>query len=113
MNKSESLKALLIRLELELKTLSFWSTTAPSPQALNSTMPFAYDTMTFEQWLQFIFIPKMTALIDANGPLPNQIGLRPMAEQVYASNRDRLMPLLRLLADIDALLTGKSTQEPS
>ena len=42
-------------LELGLRDLGLWSDARPEPEALASTMPFCYDTLELEQWLQFIF----------------------------------------------------------
>ena len=35
-----------------------------------STMPFMYDTLQVEEWLQWVFVPRLHALLDANAPLP-------------------------------------------
>ena len=41
-------------LELGLRDLGLWSDVRPDPEALASTMPFCYDTLELEQWLQKI-----------------------------------------------------------
>ncbi|MFS1423577.1 YqcC family protein [Shewanella sp. 10N.286.48.B5] len=94
----------LIQIEQNLKDANFWSSTKPSAQALASSSPFACDTMGFEQWLQFIFIPKMQQLICMKQALPTQIALAPMAAHVW-SQRDDLNPLIRLLAELDTFLS--------
>ncbi|RPA62764.1 YqcC family protein [Shewanella frigidimarina] len=73
----------LIKLEQLLKGFQLWSDTSPPVSALTSTAPFSCDVMAFEQWLQFIFIPKMTELVVQRQPLPTNMALAPMAEHVW------------------------------
>lgn len=89
-----------------LKAHDLWTSQPPSTAALASSAPFACDTMPFEQWLQYIFIPKMKALIESRQPLPSSIALLPMGEYVYA-NQTHLGELLLVFASIDELLTGQ------
>ena len=72
---------LLDELSDTLKVHQLWSNTPPNTAAFASTAPFCYDTMRFEQWLQFVFIIKMKQLIAANQPLPKGAYITPMAEQ--------------------------------
>jgi len=62
---SDLVKALLGELETELKQQQLWAAAPPDAAALASTLPFCYDTMPLENWLQFIFLPRMQALLDA------------------------------------------------
>ncbi|WP_153916391.1 YqcC family protein [Shewanella sp. TC10] len=94
----------LKQLEQQLIQSALWSQTVPSEQALASTAPFACDSLRFEQWLQFIFIPKMNQLIAQGLPLPTQISLSPMAEQAWVNHQD-LSTLTALLGQIDDFLT--------
>lgn len=98
--------ALLVELELALRSSRLWSSTLPTPAALSSSAPFACDTMPFESWLQFIFIPKMMTIIETEQVLPRKIALLPMAEQVYAGEQ-QLAHLFTALKNIDALLCGQ------
>ncbi|WP_137226548.1 YqcC family protein [Shewanella sp. MEBiC00475] len=75
----------LIKLEQLLKAYDLWSETPPPETAMVSTAPFCCDVMAFEQWLQFIFIPKMTELVVLQQPLPTNMALAPMAEHVWQS----------------------------
>ncbi|GIU16713.1 MULTISPECIES: YqcC family protein [unclassified Shewanella] len=94
----------LLALETELAKHSLLSTAVPTEQALASTAPFACDVMPFEQWLQFIFLPKMHYLIDNQIPLPTAISIAPMAEHVWAANIE-YKRIIQLLTELDALLT--------
>ncbi|MDZ7925176.1 MAG: YqcC family protein [Marinagarivorans sp.] len=50
---------LLHSLVLELKRLGEWQATPPSPAQLASQWPFCVDTLTFYQWLQWVFVIKI------------------------------------------------------
>ena len=77
----KEVEILIIKLEQSLREAMLWSSSIPSNQALQSMVPFAFDSMAFEQWLQFIFIPKMSELIRTEKALPTNLELLPMAEQ--------------------------------
>jgi uncharacterized protein YqcC (DUF446 family) len=96
---------LLQRIEAELKILQWWSNQVPSTAAMASTAPFACDLMTLEQWLQFIFLPKMQALVDQRLPLPRNCHIRPMAELAWAPLTATQQPLLDALKNLDTLLS--------
>ncbi len=96
---------LLQQIEAEMKALQWWSQQVPSAQALASTAPFACDVMTLAQWLQFIFLPKMQALVDERLPLPRNCHIRPMAELAWASLTATQLPLLDALKNLDTLLS--------
>jgi len=94
----------LLLIERELKVQGWWVTQAPSAQALASTVPFAVDTMPFEQWLQWIFLPRMAQIIEGGHALPNASGVLVMAETVFASRPEQSRELRRLLAAFDRLI---------
>ncbi|WP_250885746.1 YqcC family protein [Shewanella jiangmenensis] len=94
------LASLLVQLELSLKHHGLWQSAAPSAAALASSAPFCCDTLSFEQWLQFIFIPRVNALLDAGHTLPRPMALLPMAEHVWAA-KPELTPLVQLIALLD------------
>jgi len=97
--------SLLIDLEQELRVMNLWEFIEPSPDALASTEPFAIDTLTFPQWLQFIFIPKMAFLIDQQ-TLPANCSIAPMAEEYFAATQLASNGLIRHLGTIDELITN-------
>lgn len=93
----------LLQLEMELRRQDLWQAEPPAPEALASTEPFCVDTLTLPQWLQFIFLPRMSQLIELEQPLPRQCGIAPVAEEFFR-NTGGAEPLIKLLADIDARL---------
>lgn len=64
------LNALLDLLSQALKKHNMWPLCVPEDSAFESTQPFCLDTMTFNEWLAFVFIPKMKALIESAQPIP-------------------------------------------
>jgi len=96
---------LLQQIESEMKALQWWSHQVPSAKALASTAPFACDQMTLAQWLQFIFLPRMQALVDDRLPLPRNCHIQPMAEMAWAPLSAAQRPLLDALKTLDALLS--------
>ncbi|MEW5680809.1 MAG: YqcC family protein [Pseudomonadota bacterium] len=102
---TEQIQSLLDALERELKQLELWSLVQPDEQALQSRLPFCIDTLRFEQWLQFIFIPKIQLLLDNASPLPTKIALLPLAEQVFKDTDTRFSRLLSIISALDSRLT--------
>ena len=77
----KEVEILIVKLEQRLREAILWSTDSPSVEPLQSKLPFALDVMPFEQWLQFIFIPKMSVIVSSKNSLPGNLKLLPMAEQ--------------------------------
>ena len=109
-NISSTLRQQLQQLEAELRAASLWSAQPPSPEAMASTMPFMYDTLLLEQWLQWVFVPRMHALLDAQAALPGTCSVHPLAEHEWSSRLGhvRYQAALAVLAEIDRTLSGDS-----
>ncbi len=101
---------LLTRLEDELKANALWQATRPSEVALSSLQPFCIDTLSFEQWLQFVLIDRFKALLAMGMQLPNNISVCPMAEETFKHLGDDASELINIIADIDEHLSGKRVQ---
>lgn len=94
-------------LQAQLQALDLWSATPPSPEALASTMPFMYDTLQFHQWLQWVFMPRLHALIEAGSPLPGNCHTHALGEHEFARLAPRdCGPLLAVLQRIDQRLNA-------
>ncbi|WKE64534.1 YqcC family protein [Gallaecimonas kandeliae] len=101
---------LISLIEMEMRQHGLWSDVEPSAEALASTQPFAVDTLDFEQWVQFIYLPKLTVLIQV-GNVPHNVSVCPMAEEAWRHHGDKVMVLLDRIADLDELLSGKRVRE--
>jgi uncharacterized protein YqcC (DUF446 family) len=77
----------------------------PCDKAMQSMVPFAFDSMPFEQWLQFIFIPKMLDIVSSEKVLPKNLKMLPIAEQRF-SHLDSHRKVIGLIKQIDLMFTG-------
>lgn len=105
MTRVARLQSLLMDLECELRSLELWQAETPSAEALASVQPFCIDSLTFEQWLQFIFLPRMTELLANQLPLPAKCQLSPMGEEAFSGRELPTASLLSVLAAIDSQFT--------
>ena len=96
----------LLLIERELHVLGCWSVESPAEEALASQEPFCVDTLDFDQWLQWIFLPRMKDIIEQDRPLPSVSGIRQMAEMVYVDRPGQAGELLQLLGAFDRLIAG-------
>lgn len=96
----------LMDIEKELRDLRLWQAEMIAEEALMSVQPFAVDAMTFPQWLQFVFLPRMYFLLDEQLPLPSNSAIAPMAEQYFSGLNLPVARLTAQLQKIDALLTN-------
>ena len=95
--------SLLIDLEMELRHLQLWRSQQPSAQALASTVPFCVDTLGFDEWLQFVFLPTLQQMIALEMTLPSNCQITPMAEEFLRARSNQALPAERLLAVLTAL----------
>ena len=65
----------------------------------------ALDTLDFDQWLQWMLLPKMNDLLLRQLPLPDNCAIHPMAEEVYDQEDAGAVRLISIIAEIDTLLT--------
>jgi uncharacterized protein YqcC (DUF446 family) len=99
--------SLLIDIEAELRRLDLWEWKAPSAAALASTEPFCVDTLSFPQWLQFVFMPRMYALLEMERLPPGRCEIRPLAEQYFSEGRLPAAGLIAAVGRLDELLNDR------
>lgn len=105
--QQESL-TLLTELEDALKQHALWQEIAPEPDQLNSKLPFAIDSLSFAQWLQFVFLPRIYQQVSAEGALP-AMNVAPAADiylQEQAPHAQRT--LVSIIVQLDRLSQEKS-----
>ncbi len=96
----------LLGIEKELRRLGLWAERPPSPEALNSALPFCYDTLNLTQWVQFVLVVRLKALMEAAEPLPRQCDIAPYAVEALRFVEKDTDHLLQLLRELDRLLTA-------
>lgn len=93
----------LDEIEAELKRIGYWQEEALPPEAYNITQAFGMDTMTAEQWLQFILIPRARKILGGEGQFPESSATGAFALRSFPG----LNSLINLLYDFDELITAR------
>ena len=96
----------LDELQQTMQRLNLWQAVLPAQEAFLSEEPFALDTMEPVEWLQWVFIPRMYALLESGAPLPNQIAISPYIEEAL-KEFDHLADLLAPLVALENLLQNQ------
>ncbi|MEP9318317.1 YqcC family protein [Pseudomonas sp. LABIM340] len=95
----------LLLIERELRAIGMWGVESPSTDRLSSIEPFCVDTLALEEWLQWIFLPRMKLIIESGADLPSASGIRAIAEMAYANEGARVAALLDALGAFDQLIS--------
>ena len=93
----------LQQLRTNLERLALWQSVAPEQVRLTSEQPFHLDTLAPYEWLQWIFLPRMAALLDSGAVLPNKIAISPYVEDAMP-DFVQIELLLQPLIEIEELL---------
>ena len=99
----EQVRQQLLVLESLLREHQFWQTEAPQAHQFTSTQPFFMDTMEPLEWLQWVLIPRMHALLDSHQPLPDAFVVAPYYEMALENDHPQRELLLAELQKLDAL----------
>ncbi len=96
-------------IEDELKRINRWSGQPLSPEKFENMGAFGINTMTFEQWLQFVLIPRINSIVQKKEELPESSELAPYAIRVFDGDPEA-HSLHDILYELDKLI---NEQEPS
>ncbi|WP_249977670.1 YqcC family protein [Vreelandella olivaria] len=108
MSVHQQLQTALLELEASMKAANLWRMPTPEVEAFASQQPFCIDTMSLPQWVRFVFIARLKALIDAKAPLPAKCDVAPamaaylQQEKVRASDQ---VLVVRAVEKVDQLVT--------
>lgn len=97
----KTIDELLCQLQHTMIKAEMWQSEPPSSAALQSREPFAVDTLSLAQWLQFIFIPRFQGMLADGAPLPTKLAIAPYAEQVWTSSSEQSNEVLAVIRAID------------
>ena len=95
----------LLELEASLRIHGKWDESEPRASDLNSSIPFCMDTLKFEQWLQWIFLPTMKDTIEKTRPLPLESAIFEYAEECLRKSDPSTDQLLTQLKRFDDLIS--------
>lgn len=89
------------QIEEEMRRIGMWQAEALRPEQLEFRKAFAMDTMSFSQWLQFIFLGRVREAVRTNNlPGSSSVGAQAAREFDGYPEANRLV---RLLSEFDAL----------
>jgi uncharacterized protein YqcC (DUF446 family) len=101
MPNTKSVLSKLEQIEDEMRHAGLWQNGTLEPEQYDFRAAFAGDTMTFAQWLQFIFIPNVRSAAAASQfPSESQVGAQAVREFDTLPEASRL---ITLLSEFDAL----------
>ena len=98
----------LLEVESILRTNNCWDDIEPPANALSSTKPFCIDTLTFQQWLQWIFLPRMKLTLEQSKPLPTKSGIYVYAQDYLSKEAPSTASLLTQIKHFDDLISIQS-----
>jgi uncharacterized protein YqcC (DUF446 family) len=88
-------------IEGEMRSQGMWQDQPLRLEQMNFEQAFGMDTMTFTQWLQFVFLPNVRKAVAANQfPSSSSVGAQAVREFDGYPEADRL---ITLLSEFDAL----------
>ncbi len=92
----------IVEIQIEMKRIGYWQSEPLPEEKHNFHAAFAMDTMAFSQWLQFIFIPRVTSIVEARSEFPSSSSVGAQAIREFDGDPDA-QRLVSLLCEFDAL----------
>ncbi len=99
MSTENKVREILHDIEQAMRELSLWQPMPPEPEAFESKEPFSIDTMSAEQWLQWVLLPRMHAILAAEANLPTRFAITPYFEEALPG-KEKLHNELQRLDDL-------------
>ena len=100
----QQLLLLLDRVETEMNVVGMWGNTMPTPESFQSELPFFYDTMSFEEWVQWVYMARFREMIKTNQLLPRGSDVSPMAEESFKGRGQNCEGIITALRAFDGAL---------
>ncbi len=109
MSTHQPLQTALLELEASMKAANLWRMPTPDADAFASQQPFCIDTMSLPQWIRFVFIPRLNALIEAQAAMPAKCEVAP-AVAAYLLQQEKTpahhqLLVVRAVEKVDQLVT--------
>ena len=103
------LKDLAMAIEKELKVLKRWSGHNLPEEKFEDMGAFGSKTMAFEQWLQFVLLPRLHEIIETKSELPQNSMIATYATKAFDGDYETIQ-LQRLLRQGVALANGENLE---
>lgn len=101
MPSTQTVLSKLEQIEIEMRQIGFWQKNPLRAGQYDFRAAFGGDTMSFSQWLQFIFIPNVKRAAESgNFPSSSQVSVQAVREFDGIGETARL---IELLSEFDAL----------
>lgn len=97
---------LMLQLECELRAKGLWEEALPSTEQMMSSEPFACDVMPLQQWLQWVFLPRMKAIVESDADLPHTCNISVYAEDTIAKLDVDTSTVVELIKAMDQTLSS-------
>ena len=85
-----------------MRRIGMWQEVPLPDEAYDFSRAFGADTMTYAQWLQFVFVPRVRELIDSEGDFPSSSSVGTQAVREFDGFAEGDV-LVQLLSEFDAL----------
>jgi len=89
-------------IEAEMRRIGYWSDEPLPDEAYHFNRAFGMDTMAFDQWLQFIFVPRVHDIIRTRGQFPPKSMVATQAIREFDTD-PKAAALVSLLSEFDSL----------
>lgn len=86
----------------ELKAVGIWEIERPSDEAFEGMGAFGLNTMAFEQWLRWVFVPTIEERLTEGGPWPSSSSVGTMAIRNF-DGQHHMDRLVSQLCEFDSL----------
>jgi uncharacterized protein YqcC (DUF446 family) len=105
----DQIQSKLQEIKEEMQRTGMWQGEPLDASRHQFIAPFARDTMTFSQWLQFVFFPQVEEILDTYDTLPKDSAVGTIARTQY-KNQPEVQRLVELLSEFDALLQARQNR---
>jgi len=100
----EALEQLIISIETEMRRLELWGSVSPPSHAMRSNTPFCADTLDCEEWMQWIFLPRLRRIQSGSLRPRFRSNVAAYCEECFSVRGIRAEALLRLVRQCDEIL---------
>jgi uncharacterized protein YqcC (DUF446 family) len=98
----ETVEKKINEIEAEMKKIGIWQAGPIAPEKLKCKKAFCMDTMSFEEWLQYVLVPRVRSIIAEKGEWPKGSAVGVMAIRNF-DGFDEAGRLAELLNEFDRL----------
>jgi len=101
----ESVAEALDAVETEMRANGLWDVAQPSPEEFAAAGAFGIPTITFTQWLRWVFVPRVHEVIEGTAEVPpaSSVGAHAAREWGFSPTNFDTSRLETLLDEFDAL----------